>query len=218
MDTTLSAVMMIASVALVLSGIGLFFGGMLANNSGEARATGVHVNFSPQTVVLLLAGVGMYFLPQKAVDPIAGLEQLPAPAAGIAAGSQYSGTTLPPLGELESWLLNTSGAFRLEVFSLGEQHYDLVGSMDLFPLDEHQYQMFLDIHPEGSAALDESMIGSGHLYLEQGQWYLMFEEGSPAVGRTGQAIPVQLERQESFLVMQFQNYSGQTYRQTWRQL
>ncbi len=218
MDTTLTAVIMIASVALVLSGIVLFFGGMLANSTGEARATGVYVNFSPQTVVLLMAGVGLYFLPRTAIDPIASLEQLPAPAAGVKVESQYTGTTLPPLGELESWLLDTSGAFRLEVFSLGDQHYDLVGSLDLFPLDDHQYQMFLDIHPEGSATMNESMIGSGRLYLEQEQWYLVFEEGSPAVGEIGQAIPVMMERQESFLVMQFKDSTGRNFRQTWRQL
>ncbi|WP_020408512.1 hypothetical protein [Hahella ganghwensis] len=218
MDTTLTAVILIASVALVLSGIGLFFGGMLANSSGEARATGIHVNFSPQTAVLLLAGVGLYFLPKTAVDPISSFEQLPAPAAGISAESSYSGGTLPEIGGLEAWLLDTSGAFRLEVFSLGDRQYDLVGSMDLFPLGNHQYQMFLDIHPEGSSSLNDSLIGSGRLYLESEQWYLLFEEGSPAVEITGQAIPVTLERQENFLVLQFKDSADRTYRQTWRQL
>ncbi len=215
---TPNAVIMIVSAALVLSGITLFFGGLVSNNSGEAKTNGVYVSFSPQTLLLLALGVGLYLIPKASYLPFSDLNQLPATAAGIQTSQSYSGSTIPPADPMEVWLMGASGAFRLELFSLGERQYNLVGSMDLYPLEEHRYQLFLDVHPQGSSAIDDSLIGNGELFLDQGQWYLIFQQGSPAIEVTDTAIPVLMRRDGDFLVMQYQDSSGRTFRQTWRQI
>ncbi|AZZ94932.1 hypothetical protein EUZ85_00260 [Hahella sp. KA22] len=221
---TLNAVITIASVLLVLSGVALFFGGKLANHGAEARQTGIYANFNAPTVVLLLAGVGMALAPRLTNNTQYGFNQLPAPAAGIESMSDASNKiadvaqseSQPQVSIQAKTSLLTAGGYELMSYSRDNKQMHLVGGMDLYALRADQYQIFVELNAYDDQGLRDIYTGSGLLYFDGSNWMLDMEGGVGPAMLTQQETPVKLTKEGDFIVLAYES-DGRSYQLIWLQ-
>ncbi|ABC33149.1 hypothetical protein HCH_06508 [Hahella chejuensis KCTC 2396] len=221
---TLNAVITIASVVLVLSGVVLFFGGKLANHGSEARQSGVYASFNTPTLVLLLAGVGIALTPRLTQNGQYGFNQLPAPAAGIE-NMSASSTQIADVAQSESQpqvsiqakaSILTAGGYELMSYSRDNKQMHLVGGMDLYALKADQYQIFVELNAYDDQGLRDIYTGSGLLYFDGANWMLEMEGGVGPAMLTQRETPVQLTKEGDFIVLAYEA-DGRSYHLIWLQ-